>query len=96
MILNGVLKMKQCSSCGGDCKKTGCERMNIRKMTYEELDKAFAELSIENNKLKCLLRDAHIYVESQCEAEHMLDGFGGRKKRPTDDFLKKINEALND
>lgn len=41
------------------------------------------------------LQAARIYVKDQNDAEGMLDGFGGRKPRPSDSDLRKVDEALS-
>lgn len=30
-----MTKITQCSSCGGDCNKSGCERVNVKKMIVD-------------------------------------------------------------
>lgn len=35
------------------------------------------------------------YIESQNNAEGMLDGFSGRKPRPSDNDLERVKQALN-
>lgn len=45
---------RQCSSCGGFCRKSGCERENVKPeqkkewvgLTDEETQKIFAEIAI--------------------------------------------------
>lgn len=42
-----------------------------------------------------LLREALPYIESQNGAEHMLDGFRGRKPAPSDDLLSRVKALLD-
>ena len=53
-----------------------------------------ADLEIELDGLLDLLREARPHVWSQSEADHMLDGFGERKHRPSDDLLNRIDSVL--
>ena len=48
----------------------------------------------EVTELRTLLEIARPLVESQAQAERMLDGFGKRKQRPIDDFLERIDAAI--
>ncbi len=41
---------KQCPSCGGFCKKSGCERENVREwqgLTDEEIESTVDEIAID-------------------------------------------------
>ena len=43
---------------------------------------------------RALLAEAHDYVYAQNQAEHMLDGFGGRRPRPSDGLLDRMEDAI--
>lgn len=53
-----------------------------------------ADLEVERDGLWDLLRAARPHVWSQSASEHMLDGFGERKPRPSDDLLNRIDSVL--
>ena len=44
--------------------------------------------------LRTLLEMAQPFVESQAQAERMLDGFGKKQRRPVDELLERINSAI--
>ena len=48
--------MNQCSSCGGFCKKSGCERVNVDDFTPDEYLLQAAWLCIEDMG-SCMLHD---------------------------------------
>ena len=47
-----------------------------------------------NEQMKQVLEVARSYVKLQNDAEGMFEGFGGRKPRPSDDDLRKVDEAI--
>lgn len=51
-------------------------------------------MTTQQDALRKALEAARMYVASQNGAEHMLDGFGGRKPRPSDADLAAIDAAL--
>lgn len=52
-------------------------------------------LKVENERLRAALRRARKHVLSQNRAEGMMDGFGGRRPRQSDDDLAAVDAALN-
>ena len=60
----------------------------------EEDFKRWAETQNKLNEAIALLRQCKHYVENQCEAEHMLDGFSPRKKRPSDNLMNNLEKFL--
>lgn len=50
--------------------------------------------SAENCKLRAALKAARIHVYATAEADHMMDGFGPRKVRPSDELLAHIDDVL--
>jgi hypothetical protein len=61
----------------------------------ERKDAEIERLAAENEKLLEALRRARIHVQATNEAEHMMDGFGPRRSRPSDDDLATVDAALN-
>jgi hypothetical protein len=56
----------QCSSCGGFCKKSGCERANVEAPpTISDYEK----LRIENARLKVEAASFHMNYRMKCDIE---------------------------
>lgn len=54
------------------------------------------ERNAENERLRAALRCARAHVAATNDAEHMMDGFGGWRERPSDVDLSMIDDALGD
>ena len=64
-------------------------RNHIQSLTAQ-----LAAIQQENEALRAALESAATIVNAQCEAEHMLDGFGGRQARPSDAIKEQVSAAL--
>jgi hypothetical protein len=47
------------------------------------------------HELRAIIRDAMPIVAAQNGAEHMLDGFSGRKARPSDGLLARMQAEID-
>lgn len=58
------------------------------------LHNAYPAITAELTELRTLLEMAQPFVAAQAGAEHMLEGFGPRKRRPIDALLERVNAAI--
>lgn len=63
---------------------------HLLKEAADTIESQAAEIT----ELRTLLEIARPFVDSQAQAERMLDGFGPRPHRPIDKFLERIDAAI--
>ena len=60
----------------------------------EAIVTAYPAIRAELTELRALLEMAQPFVAAQAGAEHMLEGFGKRQRRPIDALLERVNAAV--
>jgi hypothetical protein len=86
---------RQCSSCGGFCKRSGCERENVKPQPVrlaDDLDSEFATGRISNQTG----REAAAELRRLHELESMVSAMGNVNRSLIDDVarLHSVNAQL--
>lgn len=90
----------QCKSCGGFCKKSGCERENTRPMTTEELIaeiknlKAYAkhERSLAAEKYTQQIHDLNQENDSLIAENDRLSDFWSQMRAERDEYQRAADD----
>ncbi len=66
----------------------------MTKFSMLETIISLSDIEDHINELRGLLIECAPHVEATVGAEHMLDGFGGRKECPSDDLAGRVKAMI--
>lgn len=90
-ILSGVAG-KVLATYASAARGTKMKTMPLQE--FQAVQAACENFRAQNEQLRAVLAAARNHVYASNEAEHMMDGFGPRRSRPSDGLLATIDEVL--